>query len=170
MIGKLLIGLVVIVLGFMVGWYMLEGEELQLPGITGSVQKDTDSDSTGLPDRTYEYVQEEITGAPANKTGEEKGGTTPVSQNQESMQITYGDNGFSPAVLTVKVGSLVKFTNRSRKNMWVKSTTSAQLSGFDQLKSVSEDGVYSYTFAKVGTWKYLNKNVPDDAGTVIVTQ
>ncbi len=85
--------------------------------------------------------------------------------------ISYDENGFSPALITVNVGDTVVFENEGTKKMWVASTihpTHKDLPGFDQLKSVDGGGNYSYTFEKAGTWKYHNHLQPNNLGTIIV--
>lgn len=92
---------------------------------------------------------------------------TPVSDNV----VTYADSGFSPASLTVKAGDTVTFKNDSSKMMWVASTphpTHTDLPGFDGLKGIANGETYSYTFAKMGTWKFHNHLFPKDGGSIIV--
>lgn len=85
--------------------------------------------------------------------------------------VDYTDSGFTPKTVTVKVGDTVTWTNNSGKSMWVASAphpAHTDLPGFDQLKGVEKGSTYSYTFAKVGSWKYHNHLVPKDTGTVVV--
>jgi len=86
--------------------------------------------------------------------------------------VDYTDSGFTPKTITVKVGDTVTWTNKSGKSMWVASDvhpTHQELPGFDQLAGVPKGGGYSYTFQKVGSWKYHNHLGPKDTGTVVVT-
>lgn len=83
----------------------------------------------------------------------------------------YTDSGFTPKTVTVKLGDTVTWTNKSGKAMWVASAphpVHTDLPGFDQLKSVGKGDTYSYTFTKVGSWKYHNHLGPTDTGTVVV--
>ncbi|MDO8451750.1 MAG: hypothetical protein Q7S76_02670, partial [bacterium] len=85
--------------------------------------------------------------------------------------ITYSDSGFTPASVTVSVGTTVQFVNEAETGMWVASAvhpTHQLLPGFDELTSVGRGGTYEYTFGKVGTWKYHNHMAPTKTGVVIV--
>jgi len=85
--------------------------------------------------------------------------------------ISYDENGFSPASITIKVGDTVVFENEGTKDMWVASSihpTHKDLPGFDDLKSVGGGESYTYTFEKAGTWKYHNHVKAGDTGVVIV--
>ncbi len=162
MSNKLLLGLVILVGGVLVGWYVLRGaapKELVPSGGEGKTTVETPAPTT-------------VEGAMGGTTsaavaGSEKGGVA------GRTMVAYTDSGFSPASVTVKVGTTVTFVNNSAKQMWVASAvhpTHQLLPGFDQLKSVGKDGTYEYTFEKVGTWKYHNHVGPSDTGSVVVTQ
>ncbi len=93
---------------------------------------------------------------------------TPETQKQEAV-INYSDGAFSPASLTVKEGTSVKFKNTSsQSSMWVGSDphpTHTQHSEFDQLKTGDE---FSFTFMKKGTWGYHNHLRANARGTITV--
>lgn len=99
--------------------------------------------------------------------------------------VIYGPQGFSPASISVPVGTTVTFVNQGGDEMWVASdphpthqgydgTTKSQhcaagYSGpmpFDQCSAGSS---FSFTFTKTGTWGYHNHGNAADKGTVIVT-
>ncbi|MBI5452604.1 hypothetical protein HY945_04010, partial [Candidatus Gottesmanbacteria bacterium] len=83
----------------------------------------------------------------------------------KNTTIDYTDSGFAPKSITVKVGTAVVWTNKTNSPMWVASAphpSHTDLAGFDQLKSVNNGGTYSYTFTKVGNWKYHNHMAPSD--------
>ena len=89
----------------------------------------------------------------------------------EKTTVTYTDQGFSPASVTVKAGNQVTFINQSSSSMWVASAvhpTHQALPGFDQLQGAARNGSYSYAFDQVGTWKYHNHLSPTQTGTVVV--
>ncbi len=113
-------------------------------------------------------------GTPASEVAPKTNETTgaPVVSG-EKTSISYGTGGFTPATVTVKVGTTVRFANDGSAQMWVASAvhpTHQVLPGFDQLTSVGNGGSYEYTFTKVGTWKYHNHVNPSETGTVIVTE
>lgn len=97
--------------------------------------------------------------------------STTGAKMTKSIDIEYTKNGFVPQSVTVKEGTIVTWTNEGGGSMWVASAphpAHTALPGFDQLKSVGKDGTYSYTFAKVGSWKYHNHVGPSDTGVVVV--
>ncbi len=106
--------------------------------------------------------------APVEKTG-------PVVQEEtqaaDKNTVVYGDNGFAPKAMTVGVGTTVTWKNTGNRTMWVVSAvhpTHQELPGFDQLTATGNGTTYSYTFTKVGTWRYHNHVSPGDTGTVVV--
>ena len=168
--SRVFLGLVVLVVGLIAGWYVLGGGKTAPTGtgekpseqVAPTSQVSPEATGTGLGD----WGQPPVGGG-----GTEKGGVPAVIIGKAA--VTYTDSGFSPKSLTVKVGTAVTFTNNSSAAMWVASAvhpTHQLLPGFDQLKSVGRGGIYEYTFAKVGTWKYHNHVAPADSGSVVVTQ
>ena len=112
---------------------------------------------------------------PATNSAQSTPQPTPVSQQQQPVApettVTYTDQGFSPASVTVKAGTQVTFVNQSSSQMWVASAvhpTHQALPGFDQLQGAARNGSYSYAFDQVGTWKYHNHLSPTQTGTVVV--
>lgn len=163
--NKLLLGLVVILAGLGIGWYVLKGE--YQPSGGAPVEKAMPVvEATPAP--TEMVVS---TGEPVGAMEGEKGGVK-LSDIAGSV-VTYADTGFAPSTVTVKKGTTVTFINGSNGGMWVASAvhpTHQLLPGFDQLKSVAKNGMYEYTFVKVGTWKYHNHVKASDTGTVVVTE
>lgn len=156
---KLLVGVVVLLAGFAVGWFVLRGA----PGESTVSPSPTpiQSGSTLSPDAATSTTE----------TGEmtEKGGALVTA----TATVNYTDSGFTANTITVKPGTTVRFTNLSSRDIWVASSlhpTHQLLPGFDQLKSVAKGGIYDYAFVKVGTWKYHNHMNATDQGTVVVTQ
>lgn len=146
--NKALIGVLVIVVGGLVGWYVIKG------GV-GNMNTAPQQEAQNTP-----------TISPAD-TGSDTTVVTGVTT------VEYTDNGFSPKTITVKKGTKVTFTNNSSTSMWVASDvhpTHQLLPGFDELTSAAKGGSYAYTFAKVGTWTYHNHVNPTMRGTVVVTE
>lgn len=89
-----------------------------------------------------------------------------------SVSITAGGT-FSPAVVTVKVGDTVTWTNEGDSSAWVASDphpVHTGYLGFDAKAPIGPGGTYSFTFEKAGSWNYHNHLHPEAKGTVIVTE
>ncbi len=98
-------------------------------------------------------------------------GESAVSESVEAIEenmVVYGEEGFSPNPIKIKVGDTVSFVNDSFREMWVASAkhpTHEVLPGFDQLEEGTD---YEYTFTEVGEWKYHDHLNPEYFGSVIV--
>ena len=155
--NKIFIGLVVLAVGALAGWYFLKGSAPTMPATDTSLVTPSPAGSN--------------LGAPADNSA---AGTSSVDKGGVATRVvvTLTDTGFAPSP-TVKVGTTVTFVNESSRQMWVASDphpTHVNLPGFDQLTGVEKGGTYEYTFAKVGTWGFHNHLNPSAKGTVIVTQ
>lgn len=155
--SKFIIGLFVLVIGGVIGWYYFGGTT-KLPGMK-------------IGDRVIpaptETTEDVIISEESPVVGSEKGGV------MGEAVVTYTDSGFMPATITVKKGTTVTFRNEGSGGMWTASAvhpTHQVLPGFDQKKSVVKGGTYEYTFAKVGTWKYHNHVKPTDTAVVVVAE
>lgn len=157
--SKFIIGLLVLVVGGVIGWYYLGGQA-KLPGMKIGTTNGTPAPINGTGEDVT--ISEEST-----TVGTEKGGV------MGEAVVTYTDTGYMPATITVKKGTAVTFRNESSGGMWTASAahpTHRVLPGFDQLKSVANGGSYDYTFVKVGTWQYHNHVKPTDTAVVVVTE
>ena len=161
---KLLIGLLVLVAGIGVGWYVFRGSQ------------PTETPTQGMPVPGTTGVEETVVStipAPGSADAMEEAKTGERLSDIANMVVTYTASGYAPNTITVKKGTTVTFVNQSSGGMWVASAvhpTHQLLPGFDQLASVAKSGMYEYTFTKVGTWKYHNHVNASDTGTVIVTE
>jgi plastocyanin len=98
--------------------------------------------------------------------------------------VRYGADGFSPATVTVPLGTTVTFVDQSGRSMWVASDehpSHTQYAGtsrgahcadgqpsataFDQCAAGQ---TYTFTFTKKGTWGYHNHVSAQHKGTVVV--
>lgn len=161
--NKFLVGLLVVVGGGLAGWYFMNG------GTFAKVTpKNIDTSMTAQATPSVaSSEQTTISDSGSTMGGGTKGGV--VSQST----INYTESGFSPAAITVKKGTSVTFENLSTVGMWVASDvhpTHQLLPGFDAKKSIVKGGVYTYTFAKVGTWTFHNHASPTHLGKVVVTE
>lgn len=111
------------------------------------------------------------TAAPVEKTEPvvQKEASEPIS----TTEVAYSDEGFSPKAITVRVGTTVTWRNDGNKIMWVASAvhpTHQELPGFDQLEATGNGTTYSYTFTKVGTWRFHNHVAAGDTGAIVVEE
>lgn len=166
--NKIFVGLVVLLVGVGVGWYVLKGGYTPKEGSMTTTKEKGKAMPVPETSGVVEKVVETTGGAGQSM---EKGGVR-LSDIAGSV-VTYTNTGFSPTTVTVKKGTTVTFVNASTGGMWVASAvhpTHQLLPGFDQLKSVGKGGSYDYTFVKVGTWKYHNHVNVSDFGSVVVTE
>ena len=128
---------------------------------------DTGSTSLGMPVPGFEGVDEMIV---LSDTGE--------------RLITYTSAGFVPSSATVGKGDTVTFVNESGNDMWIASVVhpSHKVYGGTTLSNHCGDGpdndafdqcgtggtTYSFTFDKVGEWKYHNHVRSADRGSITV--
>ena len=114
------------------------------------------------------------------------GETTTDTIVTSDTTVTYTDQGFSPASVTIEQGQTVTWINQSSKDMWVASAmhpthmaydgtaladhcTVGVGTSFDACHVSGPTASYSFTFDKAGTWKYHNHVDASKFGTVIVT-
>lgn len=105
-----------------------------------------------------------------------------VETSPKTVEVSYTDNGFSPASISIKTGDTITFLNKSSEVMWVGSNehpTHAIYAGtnlrehcpdtasaaFDQC---GRSDTYSFIFKKVGSWEYHNHANPRMTGMVAV--
>jgi plastocyanin len=159
---KLFVGVVVLAVGVLLGWYLL-GDKNYLSNIVPqkkSTMSISPTPSGSKGSSAFIDQQDAVQGRP-----QEKGG------GYERSVVSYTDTGFSPSPLMVKQGTTVVFVNESSKKMLVASASYPQhqiLPTFVQKSAVGTNGVYEYTFSSVGTWKYQNDEMPNESGVVIV--
>ncbi|MBI2594782.1 MAG: cupredoxin domain-containing protein [Candidatus Colwellbacteria bacterium] len=116
----------------------------------------------------------ESTGGTGTESSQETGVSTGASIETgtgEAAVVTYTDNGFSPATLTVKKGETVTFKNNSGKSFWPASAvhpTHTVYPEFDAKQGIAPGAAYSFTFSRTGSWKYHNHLNPSLTGTITV--
>ncbi len=150
----------VIILMVAVGWFLLSGSPAKAPAPESSVTNQMPIIGSTTPEMIVENA-------------------TP------SVTIVYSDQGFSPSSIMIPLGTTVTFVNQSSEKMWVASAmhpSHAVYSGtslsqhcpdtentaFDQCTAGTSGSSYSFTFDKVGTWKYHDHVNTSMVGTVIV--
>lgn len=111
----------------------------------------------------------------------------PGQQEEADHVITYSDEGYSPAQVTIQQGDTVTFQNNSSRGMWPASdihpthqaydgTTMQEhcqnpgATTFDSCSAVEPGAEWSFTFTQAGTWRYHDHRRATDTGTIIVEE
>jgi len=107
------------------------------------------------------------TAAPSNTTGNT---STNTSNTSISGTITYTDNGFSPATLSVKSGDTIRVVNQSSTSLQLSSDPHPTHSDNPELNmSALEPGKDStLKVTRTGTWGYHNHENASDTGKITV--
>lgn len=111
--------------------------------------------------------------AGCTKTSEQ----TIIKQSDNIIEII--TTGFSPEILTIKVGETVTFVNKQSSPSWPASAVHPTHrsypeqggcigSKFDACKGLKNGESWSFTFNQKGTWKYHDHLDPSKIGTIIV--
>lgn len=80
------------------------------------------------------------------------------------------DAGFSPDSVTIKKGAAVKFVNKSSTPMWVASAPHPTHTDYPEFDQKANGDIFTFAFAKVGSWKYHNHSPFSPGGTVNVLE
>ncbi|MBX4187953.1 MAG: cupredoxin domain-containing protein [Candidatus Doudnabacteria bacterium] len=97
----------------------------------------------------------------------------PTTTAPKNYPVSMTDAGFTPATLTIKKGDTVTFTNNGTKAIWPASAphpTHTDYPEFDPKKQITVGASWSFTFTKVGTWKYHDHLNPTKFGSITVTE
>lgn len=98
-------------------------------------------------------------------------GGNDVQEGQVTISIT--SVGFVSASVNIKKGTTVKFLNGDSKPHWPASNphpTHTDYPGFDAGQALQPGESWTFTFDKVGTWKYHNHLNPARGGKITVTE
>jgi plastocyanin len=112
---------------------------------------------------------------PTPTTGTTPAGTTPTAtaaSNGQAVMITTDSSGsfaFSPATLTVKVGTKVTWTNMTQVGHTVTSDDGKSFDSGISNPIAASGGTYTFTFTKVGTFPYHCQIHPFMKATITVT-
>ncbi len=92
--------------------------------------------------------------------------TAPVTETV----ITYSEDGFNPANLTVKVGNTVTVKNTSSQSMQLESDPHPTHTKGSKLNAgvIAAGESDTFTVYKIGTFGYHNHLNPNQTGTIIV--
>ncbi len=134
------------------------------------------------------YLYMHGTTAPYTQTSStQTSGSTAPNANPgvpSSVTVTYTDQGFSPAVVTIVHGGSITWINHSTGDLWVASDPHPVHSGYDgtslqqhcaagasaSFDSCGASNSYTFTFDKIGSWGYHNHANHAMTGTVVVQQ
>jgi plastocyanin len=86
------------------------------------------------------------------------------SPSASPVLVTISNFLFKPATITILVGTTVEWRNDDS----ISHTATSSNGAFDS-QNLDHGGVYSFTFAKPGTYQYVCSYHPQMIGTVIVT-
>lgn len=136
-----------------------------------------------------EPASDAVTGDTSGDAAGGAAGGTMLAESEIAEFVTYSDEGFSPAAITVRVGDTVRFTNESSGGMWVgvdEHPTHTEYDGtstrehcadgvptsdvFDQCTRNQPGESWDYRFMKAGTFEYHNHAQASHGGTVTVTE
>lgn len=83
------------------------------------------------------------------------------------------EDGFDPETITIKKGSTVIFKNEDQVARWPASNlhpTHGIYPEFDPQRPLESGQSWSFTFDKVGEWKYHDHLIPSIRGKILVTE
>ena len=86
------------------------------------------------------------------------------AQNGPATAISIENFTFSPAKLTVKVGTTITWTNKDDIPHGIASSDNA----FTRSKALDTDDAFSFTFTTPGTYQYFCYIHPHMVGTIVV--
>jgi len=112
---------------------------------------------------------------PASSVSSQNPGQQSQSETSkiETVTVIYDDNGFSPQSVEIAKGSTVNFVNKSSMPIWVASDPHPEHTDYPEfdtprvlgrMPQMGED--FSFTFDKVGTWKYHSHTASGDGTEV----
>lgn len=87
--------------------------------------------------------------------------------------VSITEDGFSPEEITIKKGQTVTWINETNEFRWPASDLHPSHTiypEFDPRQPISPGRSWSFTFQKVGTWRYHNHLRPIDRGVVEVVE
>jgi len=100
-----------------------------------------------------------------------------------TAEISYTENGYEPAEVTVKEGDAVKWINNSGVEMWPasavhpthsiypqKSDADCLGSSFDACRRMQPGESYTFTFRFSGDWKFHDHVRPSKTGVIHVVE
>jgi plastocyanin len=134
---------------------------LVLVGFVAVAAMNSNDDSDGTTDTTNTNT---TNNTPSDVETEETEDMTAA----ETTDVSIKDGAFTPATITVKKGTTVKWTNQDTQAHDV--TPDTETAGFTQSPMLGQGDAYEVTFAEVGTFTYHCTPHPNMKGTIVVTE
>ncbi|MEK7531493.1 MAG: hypothetical protein AAB545_00990 [Patescibacteria group bacterium] len=137
----------------------------------GTTPKTEEAPAGGVADKKEVSGTNSETKIETGTKADNKPGVTsaPIeTKTPKTLAVTYTDSGFTPNTLEIHVGDSVTFAKEGLKVMWVASAphpVHTDFPAFDQKKTGDS---YTFTFTKIGTFKYHNHVAPGNNGIITV--
>lgn len=163
--SKMIIGVVVIVLLVIGGYYyFLQLQYGSKPQSPSAPQAPSALEPTAKPPIPAPTPVQAPAPTPAVKLA-----PSPSTAGVEMVELTAG--GFSPPMLTIPVGTTVKFINKDSQSHWPASSvhpTHQICPGLDSLRPLEPGDSYSFTFKIAKTCPMHDHLNPGTRGTIAV--
>jgi plastocyanin len=91
-------------------------------------------------------------------------GRAPAAENPSGQQVTIDNFSFTPATLTVPVGTEVTWVNHDD----IPHTVASDDKSFFKARALDTDEKFSFTFSKAGTYSYFCSIHPKMTAKVVV--
>jgi plastocyanin len=88
-------------------------------------------------------------------------------------EIDFNGKSFSPATVSIKLGDIVIFRNKSQQDFWPASSahpTHSEYPEFDAKAAIAPGKSFDFKFTKLGTWKFHDHLSPSSTGSIIVSE
>lgn len=148
-------------------------EEVTTSEASGTQLAGTEFDGTLDTDVAFDHQAE----LEANMMTEEE----PMGDPIFHALVSYTNDGFDPATVTIQKGETVRFVNQADAGMWVggdnhpthtqyPESSEGDCSGtsFDTCRALQAGEFWEFTFNVVGEWGFHNHVRAGDSGTIIV--
>jgi plastocyanin len=138
------------------------------------VPKDDSSDNKDSKDDSQDSESSEVLGEVEDNSSSTVPGPTPSSPNSTSKIyiVKYTKYCYTPSIANIHKGDTIKFVNYyERKFMWpitLDKVYNQLYPEFNARKAIPFNGVFSFTFKKIGNWGYYDNLKPSCHGVVVV--
>lgn len=133
---------------------------------TYALTRNSNNDKTPDTSNTNVSQPSSAESTPSNSSSQSNSSNTAPA----TATITYSDNGFSPATLTVKSGAKITIKNNSSMDMQFDSNPHPAHTDNPELNvgMVAAGQSATFTVTTTGTFGYHNHLNPTDTGTIVV--